>query len=68
MKVFRLKVDTPDNSERFRLDFFETPDYDYLRKMFRDLFEKRGYVDDGIFDWTGKFHLIDLMLMLSYVT
>lgn len=37
-----------------RLDFFETPDYDYLRKMFRDLFEKRGYTDDGVFDWTAK--------------
>lgn len=37
-----------------RLDFFETPDYDYLRRMFHDLFEKKGYVDDGEFDWTGK--------------
>ncbi|KAK6631329.1 Casein kinase I isoform gamma-3 [Polyplax serrata] len=37
-----------------RLDFFETPDYDYLRKLFQELFDKRGYVDDGEFDWTGK--------------
>ncbi|XP_065566737.1 casein kinase I-like [Artemia franciscana] len=37
-----------------RLDFFEAPDYDYLRKLFRNLFEKKGYVDDGDFDWTGK--------------
>lgn len=37
-----------------RLDFFETPDYDYLRRMFHDLFERKGYVDDGEFDWTGK--------------
>lgn len=37
-----------------RLDFFETPDYDYLRKLFVDLFERKGYVDDGEFDWTGK--------------
>ncbi|XP_048484550.1 casein kinase I isoform X3 [Plutella xylostella] len=37
-----------------RLDFFETPDYDQLRRMFRDLFERRGYSDDGEFDWTGK--------------
>lgn len=37
-----------------RLDFFETPDYDYLRRIFQDLFERKGYVDDGEFDWTGK--------------
>ena len=37
-----------------RLDFFETPDYNYLRKLFRDLFDRRGYVDDGVFDWSGK--------------
>lgn len=37
-----------------RLDFFETPDYEYLRKLFQELFERRGYVDDGEFDWTGK--------------
>lgn len=37
-----------------RLDFFETPDYNYLRKLFQDLFERRGFVNDGDFDWTGK--------------
>ncbi|XP_014259341.1 casein kinase I isoform X9 [Cimex lectularius] len=37
-----------------RLDFFETPDYEYLRKLFTDLFEKRGFVDDSEFDWTDK--------------
>ena len=37
-----------------RLDFFETPDYDHLRKQFQDLFERKGYVDDGEFDWTGR--------------
>ena len=65
-----------------RLDFFETPDYDYLRKLFRgeltyrpdqknivyslqtkvggfifhlvDLFERKGYMDDAEFDWTGR--------------
>lgn len=37
-----------------RLDFFETPDYDYLRKLFQDLFDRKSYVDDGEFDWTGK--------------
>ncbi|GFR11348.1 casein kinase I isoform gamma-3 [Trichonephila clavata] len=37
-----------------RLDFFETPDYDYLRKLFQDLFDKKKYADDFEFDWTGK--------------
>ena len=37
-----------------RLDFFDAPDYNYLRKLFQDLFAQKGYVDDGTFDWTGK--------------
>ena len=37
-----------------RLDFFETPDYDHLRKQFQDLFDRKGYVADGEFDWTGR--------------
>lgn len=37
-----------------RLDFFEKPDYNYLKKLFHDLFERKGYADDGVFDWTGK--------------
>lgn len=43
-----------------RLDFFETPDYDYLRKLFQDLFDKKKYVDDAEFDWTGKQLVISL--------
>lgn len=51
-----------------RLDFFETPDYEYLRKLFQELFERRGYVDDGEFDWTGKTMVsADLiMIILSF--
>lgn len=37
-----------------RMDFFETPDYEYLRRLFQELFDRKGYVDDGEFDWTGK--------------
>ncbi|RXG58868.1 Casein kinase I isoform gamma-1 [Armadillidium vulgare] len=37
-----------------RLDFFEAPDYNYLRKLFQDLFDRKGYTNDGEFDWTGK--------------
>ncbi|XP_077778105.1 casein kinase I isoform X1 [Podarcis muralis] len=37
-----------------RLDFFEKPDYDYLRKLFTDLFDRNGYVFDYEYDWAGK--------------
>lgn len=37
-----------------RLDFFETPDYEYLRNLFVSLFNKKVYTDDGEFDWSGK--------------
>ena len=37
-----------------RLDFFETPDYDYLRKIFTDLMGQKGYEMDWEFDWTGR--------------
>ncbi|XP_013385114.1 casein kinase I isoform X1 [Lingula anatina] len=37
-----------------RLDFFETPDYDYLRKLFTDLMAKKGWECDWEFDWTGR--------------
>ncbi|XP_070542241.1 casein kinase I-like isoform X2 [Ptychodera flava] len=37
-----------------RLDFFETPDYDYLRKIFLDLMDRKGWINDYEFDWTGK--------------
>jgi casein kinase 1 gamma len=36
-----------------RLDFFETPDYKYLRKLFQDLYDRKGYVDEE-FDWSGR--------------
>ncbi|MEQ2175836.1 Casein kinase I isoform gamma-2, partial [Goodea atripinnis] len=37
-----------------RLDFFEKPDYEYLRKLFTDLFDRNGYIFDYQYDWTGK--------------
>lgn len=49
-----------------RLDFFETPDYEYLRRMFHDLFERKGYVDDGEFDWSGK-TMVSLMLLIIII-
>nr|XP_033784892.1 casein kinase I isoform X5 [Geotrypetes seraphini] len=37
-----------------RLDFFEKPDYDYLKKLLTDLFDRKGYMFDYEYDWIGK--------------
>eukprot|EP01012_Entosiphon_sulcatum_P047026 TRINITY_DN635_c0_g1_i7.p3 TRINITY_DN635_c0_g1~~TRINITY_DN635_c0_g1_i7.p3 ORF type:complete len:352 (+),score=77.55 TRINITY_DN635_c0_g1_i7:1476-2531(+) len=34
--------------------FADKPDYQYLRKLFRDLFVREGYQMDYVFDWTIK--------------
>ena len=33
------------------LEFEACPDYDYLRDMFKSLFLRSGYEDDGMYDW-----------------
>lgn len=33
------------------LKFEEKPDYNYLRKEFKDLFNRRGYEYDYVYDW-----------------
>ena len=35
------------------LKFEEEPNYDYCRKLFKDLFALKGYTLDMMFDWTG---------------
>jgi len=37
-----------------RLDFFETPDYAYLKKLFLDLLEKNEMNCDWHFDWVDR--------------
>jgi hypothetical protein len=37
-----------------RLDFFETPDYDYLRKLFSDLYVREHYSNINEFDWSTR--------------
>jgi len=34
------------------LRFDDKPDYSYLRKLFRDLFNREGYQYDYVFDWS----------------
>lgn len=34
------------------LDFFQVPDYNYLRQLFWDVFEREQFKDDGVYDWT----------------
>jgi serine/threonine protein kinase len=34
------------------LRFDDKPDYAHLRRMFRELYVRKGFRDDGIFDWT----------------
>lgn len=33
------------------LGFEDRPDYRYLKRIFRDLFERQDFQDDGVFDW-----------------
>ena len=34
------------------LRFDDKPDYSYIRKLFRDLFNREGYQYDYVFDWS----------------
>lgn len=37
-----------------RLDFFEKPDYEYLRTLFTELFDRKGFTFDYAYDWIGR--------------
>jgi casein kinase I family protein HRR25 len=47
------------------LRFDDKPDYAYLRKLFRDLFVREGYVYDYVFDWTQYVLVSNLFLKRS---
>lgn len=36
------------------LNFDDRPDYDYLKKLFRELFFRKGFSYDNTFDWDLK--------------
>lgn len=42
-----------------QLKFEETPDYPYVRRIFKELFYKCGFENDFIFDWTIQRYRID---------
>jgi len=41
-----------------RLDFFETPDYDYCWNLFKAVMDRNGYSYDSEFDWTPKLNQV----------
>jgi hypothetical protein len=36
------------------LNFDDRPDYDYLKRLFRELFFRKGFTYDNLFDWEIK--------------
>jgi len=40
------------------LGFDDEPNYSYLRKLLRDLFLRKGFEYDNVFDWTIKVFMI----------
>lgn len=34
------------------LEFEETPDYDYIKRLFKELYYRCGFENEFIFDWT----------------
>ena len=46
------------------LRFADRPDYAYLRKLFRDLFLREGYVYDLQFDWTERIQVLNACLIM----
>ncbi len=34
------------------LDFYQMPDYNYMRQLWMDIFTRESFQDDGIYDWS----------------
>lgn len=49
-----------------RLEFFEKPDYDYLRKLFKDLLDRKGYMFDYDYDWMGNQSVSIIKLLVIF--
>ena len=48
------------------LDFFDTPDYGYLYRLFVDALDRHGWPCDWIFDWNEKQVRSDMTLSSSH--
>ncbi|KAI6650225.1 Casein kinase I isoform X2 [Oopsacas minuta] len=48
-----------------KLDFYQEPDYEYLKSMFLGLYKKRKYEFDSKFDWSGREHLTPIGKIIS---
>lgn len=44
-----------------KLDFFEPPDYDYLRKLFYDVLARHGWHCDWRFDWIDRQQAVSVL-------
>ena len=58
-----LCEDLPEEFARFfthvqSLEFYDRPNYSYLRRMFRKLFVRKGFQYDFVYDWTIQLFLI----------
>merc|ERR1712232_1244860 len=51
-----------------KLDFNAKPDYKYLRGLFSSLFKKKGYVNDGRYDWVIKATKISARSDANYIS
>lgn len=45
-----------------RLDFFETPDYEYCVGLFKGVMDRMNWVYDHEFDWTPKLNQVSHLL------
>lgn len=36
------------------LEYEEEPDYNWVRRLFKDLFDRQGFVNNRVMDWAEK--------------
>ncbi|TYJ58419.1 hypothetical protein B9479_000965 [Cryptococcus floricola] len=63
-KLVELCMDLPKELSTYftycrSLDFKQQPDYDYCRGLFRKVFEREGFRDDGVYDWVAPESVVE---------